>query len=453
MRSTISEVLARLAQGATSLDLSGNRIGDEGTNEVAAALTTNTTLTSLRLSGNDIGAEGLREVAAALKTNTTLTSLDLSGNGIGAEGAREVAAALKTNTTLTSLDLSVRRLPLRSHLLRPHPTPSTRPHTPAPPPLRPHHLHPPITSRTADNRIGAKGAKEVAAALKTNTTLTSLNLSGNDIGAEGAKEVAAALKTNTTLTSLNLSYVEASVGDQIQGYLVRNAQATDLFAREREAEEGPRKKSRVGVEPIPEPVAASTSAAGGAAQGEAGGSQDDPTAEEAHLQAVRAELEKLRREAEVAAVQPGEQMHRCLVCFDDFPQKHGVKCATAVDAHFICADCLEGYVRVATSDGNLCRLEVEGRCQGIPCPGVGCTAPPFTERALAVQLPDAAFALLAGVRDKIAERRINQQMEATVEARVQAACGLLRPLLQPLLNWFLRLLPRGLWDHTEARQW
>jgi len=75
-------------------------------------------------------------------------------------------------------------------------------------------------------------------------------------------------------------------------------------------------------------------------------------------------------------------------------------------------------VREATSDGNLCRLQAQGQWHGIPCPGVGCTAPPFTERALAVHLPDAAFALLTAVRDKIVERRIAVEMEATVEARL-----------------------------------
>ena len=41
-------------------------------------------------------------------------------------------------------------------------------------------------------------------ALRTNTTLTSLNLINNDIGAAGATALATALQTNTTLTSLDL---------------------------------------------------------------------------------------------------------------------------------------------------------------------------------------------------------------------------------------------------------
>jgi len=147
-------------------------------------------------------------------------------------------------------------------------------------------------------------------------------------------------------------------------------------------------------------------------------------AEEAQLQAVRAELERLRKEAEEAGVQAGEQLHTCLVCFDNFPLARGVECVAAVDAHFMCADCLEGYVREATSDGNLSCLEVDGRWQGIRCPGVqGCSAQPFTERALAVQLSDDTFARLVAARVKIAEKRRNLELEATFEARVQAAAA------------------------------
>ena len=36
------------------------------------------------------------------------------------------------------------------------------------------------------------------------TSLTSINLWGNDIGAEGAKAIAEALKSNTSLTSIDL---------------------------------------------------------------------------------------------------------------------------------------------------------------------------------------------------------------------------------------------------------
>ena len=63
----------------------------------------------------------------------------------------------------------------------------------------------------SSNFIGDAGAASVADALKSNTTLTKLNLSSNGIGAAGAASVADALKSNSTLTKLNLS--ENDIGD------------------------------------------------------------------------------------------------------------------------------------------------------------------------------------------------------------------------------------------------
>ena len=67
-----------------------------------------------------------------------------------------------------------------------------------------------------DKYIGDEEVKEIAEALKTNTTLTKIDLPNNnwsgfrglrdynDIGDEGAKVLAEALKINTTVTEINL---------------------------------------------------------------------------------------------------------------------------------------------------------------------------------------------------------------------------------------------------------
>ena len=69
----------------TSLDLSFNRIGDEG----AQALKGLVNLTSLGLADNRIGDEGTQ----ALKGLLNLTSLHLDGNNIGPEGAQALRAS------------------------------------------------------------------------------------------------------------------------------------------------------------------------------------------------------------------------------------------------------------------------------------------------------------------------------------------------------------------------
>ena len=53
------------------------------------------------------------------------------------------------------------------------------------------------------NIASSEGIKELAAALKDNTTLTTLHLYYGWLGDEGAKELAAALKANATLTTLH----------------------------------------------------------------------------------------------------------------------------------------------------------------------------------------------------------------------------------------------------------
>ena len=130
-----------------------------------------------------------------------------TGQGLGDEGAKSLSEALKTNTTLQSLHLEreqgesaedgwIADISNNQH-------------------------------KQAENWFGDEGASALSEALKTNTTLQSLNLfceqeeseedgwfadiannkhkqAGNGIGAEGARALCEALKDNTTLQSLDL---------------------------------------------------------------------------------------------------------------------------------------------------------------------------------------------------------------------------------------------------------
>ncbi|KAF8982665.1 hypothetical protein BGZ46_000848 [Entomortierella lignicola] len=60
------------------------------------------------------------------------------------------------------------------------------------------------TLNLGSNSIGQEGALALSEALKTNTTLTTLDLRSNSISQEGALALSEALKTNTSLTTLNL---------------------------------------------------------------------------------------------------------------------------------------------------------------------------------------------------------------------------------------------------------
>lgn len=55
------------------------------------------------------------------------------------------------------------------------------------------------------NGLGIKGSETLSEALKVNTKLLHLNVSSNRIPPEGAGCIAVALKSNETLSSLNVS--------------------------------------------------------------------------------------------------------------------------------------------------------------------------------------------------------------------------------------------------------
>ncbi|KAL0243286.1 hypothetical protein GEMRC1_005847 [Eukaryota sp. GEM-RC1] len=64
-----------------------------------------------------------------------------------------------------------------------------------------------ITSlELGSNSIGAEGAGALAESLKVNASVTSVNLWNNSIGAEGARALADALKVNASVTNIDLSY-------------------------------------------------------------------------------------------------------------------------------------------------------------------------------------------------------------------------------------------------------
>ncbi|KAI9357353.1 hypothetical protein DFJ73DRAFT_622777 [Zopfochytrium polystomum] len=67
----------------------------------------------------DIGARGAETVAAALIENTTITELDITGNRIGDEGLVHFARALSVNATLKILNAAANNITDREKLLPP----------------------------------------------------------------------------------------------------------------------------------------------------------------------------------------------------------------------------------------------------------------------------------------------------------------------------------------------
>ena len=180
----------------THLNLAGNFVSDEIADALSEALEINTTLTHLNLPSNpeweQIGPSGASALSRALTKNRTLKCLVLGENSIRDSGALAFADALQTNSTLTHLDLS-------------------------------------------SNDILGSGAKAICKALQSNHVMTHLSLGGNNIGDSGAEALAGALQSPATqLSYLHLEGCQiSSLGVEALARALRtNCSLTELNLRE-----------------------------------------------------------------------------------------------------------------------------------------------------------------------------------------------------------------------------
>ena len=116
----------------------------------------------------------------------------------------------------------------------------------------------------------------------------------------------------------------------------------------------------------------------------------------------------------------------CLVCFDDYPALKGMECSAGADAaaaaaapvekHFLCYECLDGHVSSSVGDDSIDMFVRKG---GVCCVDPGCIAAPFADGALAKALPEETFQKYSKAKEKVAEQRINAELERGFEARLK----------------------------------
>ena len=94
-----------LIKSLTTLDISGNPIGDIGAAALGDMIRSNTVLTSLSMGQCGITSEGCVQLAAGLMENITIQTLWLNGNHVGVEGARAISEVIEKNKTLQWLYL------------------------------------------------------------------------------------------------------------------------------------------------------------------------------------------------------------------------------------------------------------------------------------------------------------------------------------------------------------
>lgn len=225
----------------THLNLSCALIPDPGALELACVLQFNHTLTHLNLQASLICDGGARALAAALLSNCSLTHLSLSKNWIADLGVGAFAEALQLNCGLLYLDLYENWISNRGVIALAQ-TLEQGPGLTSNSTLTYLDLHQPLAN--GDERtwpfdddyhgvplklIDESGASALARALRTNCSLTYLDLGDNAIGDSGAAAIANALKSNRNLTHLYLT--KNKIGDRGVEALAKTLQSERNFTQ------------------------------------------------------------------------------------------------------------------------------------------------------------------------------------------------------------------------------
>jgi len=165
------------------INLSDNRIGDEGAAWLKAGLSGNTTLKTLLLPRTDMTATGVKAIGALIGECPNIETVVLSSNTVDEDGlVGEFCDGLAKNKSLKSLYIGVCRLgskgiePLCQGPLKSHPSLE----------------HISLTY----NRLEAAAATTLSEMLRTNKALRYLDVCGNSLGPEGAAAICEGLKAN-----------------------------------------------------------------------------------------------------------------------------------------------------------------------------------------------------------------------------------------------------------------
>jgi len=153
------------ANSITDIDLTGNRLRQDGWRCIRDLLLRTTSLTRLTLRASEINMNGVKLLSDGIRGNSTLQYLDLQESEIGSKKIERLCRALRFNTSIYNLNLS-------------------------------------------GNPLGKEGARTISQLLSVTTTLSILNAWWCDFGDEGCKLICRSLRNNTSLISLGIPETE-----------------------------------------------------------------------------------------------------------------------------------------------------------------------------------------------------------------------------------------------------
>ena len=178
--------------GSLSFDPSGEKVYFETCKELGVVpvsyFVRHMRDTELRMKHHGLGPNGVRALAVPLVANTSVTTLDLEDNWLEAEGGIYVADMLKENCYISDLNL-------------------------------------------ANNRLGSAGGRAMCDMLiNFNTSLRSLNLSGNNLTDGDIELFATILLENNRLRELNLSHNDFGDGaGSILGHAIGENESLEIL--------------------------------------------------------------------------------------------------------------------------------------------------------------------------------------------------------------------------------
>ena len=105
----IEKILCK-SKTIAKLNLSQNKISENGAERLGKCIETNMSLKEIDISKNNISNNGLIQMAVALQINKTIQKLNVSSNNISDNGAIAVSECLENNNTLQVLDISSNKI-------------------------------------------------------------------------------------------------------------------------------------------------------------------------------------------------------------------------------------------------------------------------------------------------------------------------------------------------------